>query len=108
MKIEVLYFDGCPHHLSTVERVKSVLQEEGFQPEVSQIRIADQSAAMALAFLGSPSVRVDGIDVEPDARCSRDFGITCRTYANAEQREGLPSSTLIRLAIREAAEKERG
>jgi hypothetical protein len=109
MKIEVLYFDGCPHHRPTVDRVRAVLREEGVQQEVAEVAVADQNAAITLAFLGSPSVRVNGVDIEPEARSSQNFGIMCRTYLGAGldegRREGLPPDAMIRLAIREAADR---
>ena len=104
MKIEILYFAGCPHHRPTADRVREVLREEGVPQEVAEVAVADQNAAITLAFLGSPSVRVNGIDIEPEARSSRNFGIMCRTYPNEGRREGLPPHTMIRLAIREATD----
>jgi hypothetical protein len=101
MKIEVLYFEGCPNSSQTVERVKDVLREEGLRPEVSEVNITDEGTARAVGFLGSPSVRIDGIDIEPDARSSNNFGIVCRTYADSGRREGLPPKALIGAAIQE-------
>jgi copper chaperone CopZ len=102
MKAEVLYFDGCPHHRPTVERVKEVLEEEGVPTELSEVNVPDEAAAQAAGFLGSPTVRIAGLDIEPQARASRSYGIMCRTYAEGGRREGLPSKDLIRAAIREA------
>jgi copper chaperone CopZ len=102
MKIEVLYFDGCPNHKPAVERVTAVLQEEGITTPVSEVRVSDHAAAQALGFLGSPSIRVDGLDVEPTARSSREYGMICRTYLVEGRRVGLPSHETIRDALREA------
>lgn len=97
MKIEILYFEGCPNHRLTADRVREVLREEGLPLEVTEVRITDPDAAKAMAFLGSPSVRIDGMDIEPGSRSSQNFGFVCRTYPS-----GLPSKDLIRAAIREA------
>lgn len=102
MRIEVLYFDGCPNHEPAVERVREVLKEEGISAEVVEVNVRDASTAQELSFLGSPSVRVNGLDVEPPARSVRDFGMMCRTYAGSGRREGLPSLEMLRQAIREA------
>jgi copper chaperone CopZ len=102
MKIEVLYFDGCPSHRPAVERIEEVLKEEGVLAEVSEVNVRDASTAERSGFLGSPSIRVNGVDVEPEARSVREYGMMCRTYVVNGRREGLPSRELIRQAIRQA------
>ena len=102
MKIEVLYFDGCPNHRPTVERVREVLGEEGIEAEVVEVNVRDEATARDVGFLGSPTVRVNGNDVEPSARSAREYGMMCRTYAVGQKREGAPPKGLIRAAIREA------
>ncbi len=104
MKIEVLYFDGCPSHRPTVERVKEAVRLEGLSAEIVEIDVQDDATAQSAAFLGSPTVRIDGLDVEPSARKSKEFGMMCRTYiGEGATRLGLPSHELIRSALREAA-----
>src|SRR5438105_8338290 len=102
MKIEVLYFDGCPNHKPAVERVQQLLREEGAVAEVVEVNVSDASIAQKVGFLGSPSIRVNQLDVEPEARAARDYGMMCRTYAVDGRREGLPSREMLRQAIREA------
>ncbi len=102
MRIEVLYFDGCPNHKPAIERAQEVLREEGVSAEVLEVNVREPSMAQALGFLGSPSVRIDGLDVEPEARAVREYGMMCRTYAVNGRREGLPSRDMLRRAIREA------
>ena len=63
MRIEVLYFEGCPNHEPAVERVQQVLKEEAISAEVLEVKVSDASTAQEFGFLGSPSVRVDGLDV---------------------------------------------
>ncbi len=103
MKIEVLYCDGCPNHKPTVDLVQQVLKDEGISAEVSEVNIPDERAARAAGFLGSPSVRINGRDVEPAARWSAEFGMMCRIYPDGGTRIGLPSREFIRRALREAA-----
>ena len=101
MKIEVLYFEGCPNHLPTVERVREALHKMGQHDEIREIEVDSQDKAEATAFLGSPSVRINGVDIEPSARGARAFGLTCRTYIDGATRTGLPSHELISAAIAE-------
>lgn len=102
MKIEVLYFDGCPNHKPSVERVQQLLREEGFSAEVLEVNVSDASIAQKVGFLGSPSVRVNGLDVELEARAAREYGMMCRTYSVDGRRVGLPSREMLRQAIWEA------
>jgi copper chaperone CopZ len=102
MKIEVLYFDECPNHKPAVARVQELLREEGVNAELLELNVSGPSIAQMLGFLGSPSVRVNGLDVEPEARVAREYGMMCRTYTVNGRREGLPSREMLRDAVREA------
>jgi hypothetical protein len=42
MKIEVLYFDGCPNHKPAVERVQQLLAEEGVSAEVVEVNVSNE------------------------------------------------------------------
>lgn len=65
------------------------------------MNVSEASIAQKVGFLGSPSIRVNGLDVEPEARRARASGIMCRTYAVNGRREGLPSHEMLRQAMRE-------
>ena len=81
MKIEVLYFENCPNHVPTLERIHQVLREEGCDAEVREVLVADVETAHNVRFLGSPTVRVNGLDIEPKADERKDFGLMCRRYS---------------------------
>jgi len=108
MKIEVLYFDGCPHHRPAVERVRRALREEGLAADVEEIKVPDAASAQALGFLGSPTIRINGKDIEPAARASVNFGLMCRTYMEGGVPAGVPPMELIRAALHEAAGSQQG
>jgi len=101
MKVEVLYFKGCPNHLPTVQRVRETLHKMGLDDEIREIDVDSQDKAEATAFLGSPSVRINDVDIEPSARGAKGFGLTCRTYIDDGTRTGLPSRELMSAAIAE-------
>jgi len=103
MRIEVLFFDGCPNRGPAVERVQEVLREEGISADVVEVNVTEPSIARELRFLGSPTVRVNGLDAELDARAASGYGIMCRTYATNGRREGMPTREMLREAIREAS-----
>jgi hypothetical protein len=102
MKIEVFYSSGCPNRAPAVDRVREVLQQEGTAADLVEVEVADPSAAERVGFLGSPSIRVNGQDIEPAAREARGFGMMCRTYVDDGQRVGVPPSEWIRAALRAA------
>jgi mercuric ion transport protein len=99
MNIEVLYFEGCPNHLPAIERVRETLKSLGRQDEIHQVEVHTQSDAEAMAFVGSPSIRINGADIEPWARTTEAFGLSCRTYLDGSHRRGVPSRELLRRAI---------
>jgi hypothetical protein len=97
MRIEVLYIEGCPNYLPTLDRLRTVLRQEALTAEVSEIEVIGASAAKALQFIGSPTIRIDGLDIESDCRTRSDTSFACRRYPG-----GLPSEELIRTALQEA------
>ena len=97
MRIEVLYFEDCPNYLPTLDRLRTVLREEGVNVDVQEVEVKDASAAEKLGFIGSPTVRINGLDIDAAARSLVGGGLVCRLYAG-----GLPSETMIRAALREA------
>jgi hypothetical protein len=103
MKIEILYFDGCPNHKPAIKLVHQVLREIAISAEVVEVDVPDAATAQSTRFLGSPTIRVDGLDVEPRARTAREYALSCRTYFTDGRIEGLPSRELVRQAVQEAS-----
>jgi hypothetical protein len=102
MRIEVLYVQDCPNYTPAVERVKKVLASESLQVEVSGILVNSETEVQAREFLGSPTIRINGNDVEPEQRAP---SLSCRLYAN---RSGVPSETVLRAAVLQAKHTESG
>lgn len=104
MKVEILYFKGCPNHQPVVEQIRQALLSEQITVPVDEVEVTDAAMARRVGFLGSPSIRINGLDVEPEARGLQTFGFGCRTYSDAEgRRSGLPSISTIRRALTEAS-----
>jgi hypothetical protein len=95
MRIDVLYVPGCPNYEPAVARIQKVLASESLRAEVHGVAVSSNAEAWALLFPGSPTIRVDGDDVEPNHASIP--GLSCRLYAN---RSGVPSEELLRLAVR--------
>jgi|SRR5262249_14153936 len=105
MKIELLYIRDCPNRLPTVQTVKDILRESGLRLDIAETEIGNAAQAAKLSFLGSPTVRVDGEDVEPGAVEAKDYGVSCRSYLVNGRRQGTPDPEWIRQAIRGAHAK---
>src|SRR5437762_10120567 len=103
MEVEVLYIAGCPHFRPTLDRLHSILTANGLNCAIIQTKVDDFETAQLLRFLGSPAIRINGIDIEATARTRTDFGVMCRTYDG----KGVPSELLIKSAIARASEMSR-
>ena len=64
MKIEILYFAGCPNHAPAISQVRKALHQEGVTAEMIEVEVKDADRARAAGFPGSPTIRVNGQDVE--------------------------------------------
>jgi hypothetical protein len=102
MLIEVLYVPGCPNHQPAIHRLRKVLQSEAVSVPIQEIAVADEGMARSLQFPGSPTVRINGRDAEPNGQES--FGLACRLYLGGN---GLPSEETLQSAI-SAAKNEEG
>jgi hypothetical protein len=105
MRIEILYFAGCANHHPAVDRVRKIVEQETAVADLVEMEIKDAAMARVTGFLGSPSIRIDGRDIEPAARSSQAFAMGCRIYADQNGLAGLPPVEWIRAAVREAKEK---
>ena len=102
MKVEILYFAGCPNRPPAVGHVLEALQQEGVSAELVEVEVNDAATACVTGFPGSPTIRIDGRDVESAARSTQAFGLMCRTYIDDGYRAGVPPIEWIRSAVREA------
>jgi hypothetical protein len=82
-------------------RVTKVLKHERVSIELIEIEIHDETEAKKMRFFGSPTIRVNGLDVDPKSRARTATGMACRYYTS-----GLPSEDMICAALREASEND--
>ena len=79
MKIELFYWDGCPSYPEAHELLRSVLDERGIGDEIELREVTSNEEAQELGFPGSPTIRIDGRDVDP-AGASAPPSLSCRIY----------------------------
>jgi hypothetical protein len=79
-RVEVLFIADCPNYTAARALLERLAGELHVEPDIRLIEVRDPDDAQALCFLGSPTIRVGGLDVEPGAARRGDFGLACRTY----------------------------
>jgi hypothetical protein len=97
--VEILSFDGCPNHEGALALVDNVAAELGIEADIRLINVPDPDSASRLRFLGSPTVRVEGRDVEPGAEERTDFALSCRVFRTEEGVAGQPDMRWVREAL---------
>jgi hypothetical protein len=103
-RIELLYFEGCPHHDLLYARVRELLAERELPDAIELVAVETDEEALARRFLGSPTLRVDGADVEPGAGQRTDYGLKCRLYRGALGFAGVPDQEWIVEALDASAD----
>ena len=103
-RVEVLSIEGCRHRPAALALVQRVQADLGIDAEVHTSTIADQQAAEQARFLGSPTIRVDGHDIEPGAERRTGYAHACRLYRTTA---GQPDERWLRAALLAAGRKRR-
>jgi hypothetical protein len=102
MRIELLYFDGCPGYAELRERLPRLLERANIDAEIEERRIDSERAACRERFLGSPTLHIDGIDVDRSVADSHDYGLKCRLYQTEDGLQRTPPDTWITAALQAA------
>lgn len=102
MLIEVLFVPRCPNHEPAVESLRNVLRSEAINATIQEIAVTDEAMARSLMFPGSPTVRINGRDVESTPQQS--YGLACRLYSGGT---GVPSVEALQRAVA-GAQSEKG
>jgi hypothetical protein len=79
-KVEFLWWEACPSWPEALAELEGAMAELGLDPAALETRrIESDGQAEADRFPGSPTIRVDGADVQPP-RADEPGGLTCRVY----------------------------
>jgi hypothetical protein len=103
-RIELLYLDGCPNHEALYARVRELLSAHDVQATIESVRVTSDAQAEARRFLGSPTLRVDGADVEPGADERTDYGLSCRLFRGGAGLASVPDDAWIVAALEHSAD----
>jgi hypothetical protein len=99
MKIEFLWFDDCPNHEAARALLLSVLQERRIDAPIEDIDATDPDKANRLRFPGSPTIRIDGVDIEPGFVDPEEYTPRCRIYFTNAGMVGVPERIWIEQAL---------
>jgi hypothetical protein len=102
MKVELLHIRDCPNTELARMLLRKTLRELGQADEISEVEVSDPAQADVLNFPGSPTIRVNGIDVDTTLPQQNSYGLSCRTYLVGGRVHGLPAREMICNAIRSA------
>jgi hypothetical protein len=102
VRIDVLYFDGCPSCAHAWSELGLVLASERLDASVRLLNVVDLDDSALHGFAGSPTIRVNGRDLEG---YDGPAVMACRRYADNGGR-GWPSRRVITRAVRAAREAD--
>lgn len=100
--IEVLVVSGCPGTELAIARVREASEALRIEANVRFVIVEDEAQAREHGFIGSPTVRVEGIDVEEGIE-SRPLGLSCRLYRSEDLVERAPPLAWIHAALARSA-----
>ena len=103
MKVELYYFDDCPSYFKAIENVREALRLEGLPEDVTLVEVLSGQDAQEKRLIGSPTIRIDGVDVEGPAAEEQGYGFGCRIYADNGSSAGWPSVEKVRKALAQGA-----
>jgi hypothetical protein len=106
VRVELLYTDGDPHAMTARQRLVEVLTEDAFETPIQMIAVSSADDAELLDFRGSPTIRIDGVDIYPP---SAEQGLGSRAYPRDDQLDAAPTEPIPgKRLIRRAVERARG
>lgn len=98
--IEFLYFAACPNAPQALALLREALRAESIPAEVELIAVETEEAAQRYGFFGSPTIRIEGVDVSPPSAPAAP-SLTCRLYQQEDGRYTThPSAQALKEALR--------
>jgi hypothetical protein len=98
MNVEFLFWEGCPSHPKALAELRAAMVELELDPDAVIVReVHTEADAEQERFVGSPTIRIDGLDIQPPL--DEPLGLTCRVY---HRRDGRISPTPDPADVRDA------
>ena len=106
MKIQLLWFEDCPNHEQARATLLQLIERRQLDADFEDIELSDPDLANRLQFPGSPTIRINGQDVEPGFEDPGDYLPRCRVYPTESGLKGSPETAWIEQAIDAALKAE--
>ena len=95
MRVQVLHTSDCPNLDETLLLVRQVADDNNLELELETREIRNEEEGIASRFQGSPTIQINGLDIEPDVRGRLGVAPGCRLYGSA----GVPPRELVEQAL---------
>ena len=105
MKINLLYFDGCPSWQKALANLQTALREEMLDISINLVEVKSDREATDAKFLGSPSFQVNGQDFWPETR--ENYSMSCRVYSSPSGMFGVPTDDMLRVKLIDLKKKDK-
>lgn len=100
MRVEILHIDECPNWMDAGTRVRAALDAVGLPGiTVEYLLLTTREEAAHVAFAGSPTILIDGVDAFPSD--GRTADLACRVYMTGQGLAGLPTTEQLEHVLRE-------
>lgn len=103
--VELLWFSDCANHPAARAILEEVIADVAPGTPILEVDATDPATAASLRFPGSPTIRVDGLDVDPGYVDPGDYTPRCRLYRTPDGLRGLPERRWIEAALREGVRR---
>jgi hypothetical protein len=103
LSIDLLYYEDCPHYEEAAQALREVLEEEDVAAEVHMVTIAPGEDAEIWGFIGSPTIHINGQDLEAEVYKETPYQGHCRVYIYKNKPCEFPPKEMIREALKRFA-----
>jgi hypothetical protein len=100
MRVELLYVEDDPASMAARQNLVEVLTEDAFETPIQMIVVHGPDDAALLDFRGSPTIRIDGVDIHPESAAQ--VGLQPREYPAPDGPTPVPDKAIIRRAVERA------
>ena len=105
-EVELLWFEDCPNHPAARRMLEEVIGELAPDTPITDVDATDPVVAQRLRFPGSPTIRIDGRDVDPSYIDPGDYTPRCRLYRTSAGLQRMPERRWIADALAARANSE--
>ena len=95
LDIQILYFEGCPNVEAARNLISDALDQAAISAKVSLVEVVDNDDAITKKFIGSPSFRINGEDIEQNGKTEETYSMRCRLYSAEDGLSGLPKQLTV-------------